>query len=196
MALLTETAVRQRAQALTASLRKSPGQALDEMARADASADAKFDVFVSHSSSEPEEILFGLAGILKDEGLSVYVDRYIDPQLQPSKISLTTARVLRGRLRSSSSLLYVYSEYSTRSRWMPWELGFVDGLNGRVGVIPVTRNQESNFAGEEYLNLYPYVDQAPAENSRQLMLWINRSKDFYGPLAKWIRGEDDMKKHQ
>jgi len=194
MALLTETAVRHRARALTASLRKSAGQALDEMARAD--SDVTFDVFVSHSSTEPEEILLGLTGVLRDEGLSVYVDRYTDPHLQPSKVSRATATVLRARLRSSLSLLYVYSEHSTKFRWMPWELGFVDGLTGRVGVIPVTRNQENNFAGEEYLNLYPYVDQMPDNVSHRLMLWINRSENFYAPLTKWIRGEVAMTKHQ
>jgi hypothetical protein len=103
VALLTESAVRQRASQLTAALKKSAGLALDEMARTDAAAVTVFDVFLSHSSSEPDELLLGVNGMLQDEGLRVYVDRYTDPHLLPNKITSATADILRMRLRSSRS---------------------------------------------------------------------------------------------
>ena len=72
---------------------------------------------------------------------------------------------------------------------MPWELGYVDGMNGKVGVLPVTRSQEDTFKGEEYLNLYPYVDQALIRGTTRSVLWINQSAGLYAPLEGWIRGE-------
>jgi hypothetical protein len=195
VALLTESAVRQRASQLTAALKKSAGLALDEMARTDAAAETVFDVFLSHSSSEPDELLLGVNGMLQDEGLSVYVDRYTDPHLLPNKITSATAKILRMRLKSSRSLLYVYSQYSTKSRWMPWELGFADGLGSRVGVIPVTKNQETEFKGEEYLNLYPYVDIAPVKDTARRIFWINSSNNYYARLAPWLRKEEAIKSH-
>ena len=99
MALLTEAEVRARAGRITA-LRKSAAR---ENLAETASADASSDVFLSHSSNEPEEILLGIKGYLKVVGLSVYVDKYTDPQMAPDKVMLATAETLRGRLRASKS---------------------------------------------------------------------------------------------
>ncbi|TGS08549.1 outer membrane beta-barrel protein, partial [Mesorhizobium sp. M1C.F.Ca.ET.187.01.1.1] len=37
-----------------------------------------------------------------------------------------TAELLRTRMRQSKTLIYVHSNNSPGSRWMPWELGFFD----------------------------------------------------------------------
>lgn len=71
---------------------------------------------------------------------------------------------------------------------MPWELGYFDALKGKVGVLPVTRAQESAFKGEEYLNLYPYVTIERAQD-HNTYLWIRVSSDIYARLDLWIKGE-------
>ena len=76
---------------------------------------------------------------------------------------------------------------------MPWELGFVDGLTGRVGIIPVSKTRADSFSGEEYLSLYPYVDQAPSKSSHHLALWINNSEHEYAKLKAWAQGEEIKK---
>jgi len=43
-------------------------------------ANATFDVFLSHSSNEPDDIMLGVLKFLEDLRLSVYVDNYSDPQ--------------------------------------------------------------------------------------------------------------------
>lgn len=192
MAYLTETEVRARAARITQRVQKSASRVLTEDT---ASAGQTFDVFLSHSSDEPEEILLGLKAMLEDRGLSVYVDKYSDPQLTPDKVTPETAEILRGRMRKSNTLLYVHSQHSKKSRWMPWELGFFDGLKGSVGILPVTRNQEEVFKGEEYLNLYPHVDIATMSNTTERQLWINRSADTYARLDKWAKGTEKIRKH-
>lgn len=182
MSYLTETEVRSRATRVTAHLQKS-ANVLDEAL----AAEEVFDVFLSHSSAEPEEILRGVKGILEDQGLKVYVDKYNDPQLSPDKVTIETAEILRGRMRKSNTLLYVYSQHSKKSRWMPWELGFFDGLKGAVGILPVTLNQEETFKGEEYLNLYPHVDVATTVNGTEKRLWINKSQKEYASLSGWAK---------
>ena len=44
---------------------------------------------------------------------------------------------------------------------MPWELGFFDGLKGKVGVLPIKPEAISpdHFEGREYLKLYPRVER-------------------------------------
>ena len=192
MAYLTERTVRARATAVTESIRKSAGRVLSE---ATASANEQFNIFLSHSSAEPEEIILGVKSFLEDRGLSVYVDRYSDPQMSPDNVSRDTARILRSRMRNSEILLYIHSSYSKTSRWMPWELGFFDGLKGKVGVIPVTRNQEENFKGEEYLNLYPYVDVEKGLKSNIDYLWISESSNRYARLDLWARGSASIREH-
>ena len=79
---------------------------------------------------------------------------------------------------------------------MPWELGFFDGLKGKVGVIPVTQNQEEDFKGEEYLNLYPYVEVAKAVRSNIDHLWIKESPNSYARLDMWAQGSAEIGEHR
>lgn len=192
MAFLTEGEVRARAASVTQRLRKSAGRVLAEDT---ASATETFDVFLSHSSAEPEEILLGVKALLEDQGLSVYVDKYSDPHLSPADVTPETAEILRRRMRSSNTLLYVHSQHSKGSRWMPWELGFFDGLKGAVGVVPVTRDRDEGFKGEEYLSLYPHVDVATAGKGDVVHLWINEAADTYARLDLWATGKQAIRKH-
>ena len=122
------------------------------------------------------------------------MDKYSDPQLSPESVTPNTAEILRNRMRNSNTLLYVHSQHSKMSRWMPWELGFFDGLKGAVGVVPVTRRQEDTFKGAEYLNLYPHVDVAKAGAGNDLQLWINESADTYARLDFWVKGTEKFRK--
>lgn len=192
MSFLTETEVRGRAAQVMQRRQKSAGSILAEDT---ASAYQRFDVFLSHSSAEPEHILLGIKATLEDLSLSVYVDRYSDPYLSPENVTPETATILRERMRSSNALLYVYSQHSTSSRWMPWELGFFDGLKGTVGILPVTINSYDQFKREEYLGLYPYVDMAPIKGSEKQGLWISEASDVYAPLASWAKGEATIRRH-
>lgn len=191
MSYLTEKEIRLRAGQILQRVRKTAGQVLAEAIAPD---DKKFDVFLSYSSGEPQEVLVGVIALLEDRGLSVYIDKYSDPQLSPVNVTQKTAQILRDRMRNSNSLLYLYSQHSTRSRWMPWELGFFDGLKGSVGVLPVTQNQEETFKGEEYLNLYPYVDIANVDGTSDRDLWINEAADTYANLAGWVKGKEKIRK--
>lgn len=190
MAYLTEREVQARAERVTQARRKTARQIL-----AESSIHETFDVFLSHSSSEPESILLGIKAILEDRGLSVYVDKYTDSQLSPHSVTPETAKTLRRRMRNSNTLLYVYSQHSKKSRWMPWELGFFDGLKGKVGIVPVTTDQEETFRDEEYLNLYPYVDIAKGTSRTERFLWINETMDRYARLDKWAKGVAQIERH-
>ena len=100
---------------------------------ASTSIDTIFDVFLSHSF-EDAEVIAGVKGFIEDQGLRVYVDWIEDPQADRSCVTAATAEMLRRRMNRSQSLLYASSDAATKSKWMPWELGYFDGRNpGRVG---------------------------------------------------------------
>lgn len=190
MTLLTEAQVLRRADEEIARKKTAVSKMLTEAA----SLDATFDVFLSHSSAEPEKLLLGIKGYLEDEGLTVYVDKYTDPQLAVGDITPKTAELLRMRMRNSTTLLYIHSRHSKISRWMPWELGFADGVHGRVGILPIAQGSTNAFHGEEYLGLYPYVDQAHITGTENLVLWINRNQTTYAGLRPWLRGRAAIRK--
>lgn len=188
MAYITESEVLKRA-----SINLDPIQKNESQISLEAASTERFDVFLSHSSLEPEKIIIGVKGFLEDAGLTVYVDKYNDPQISPDKVTIETAKILRSRMMQSSTLLYIYSRHSKNSRWMPWELGYFDGLRGMVGIFPVTQQQEERFKGEEYLSLYPYIDVAPTTGESKNRFWINQSVSEYARLDLWIKGKESIR---
>lgn len=178
MAFLTEETVEARARKATTGWRR----AADILTESVPGRSETFDVFLSHSSNEPENILLGVRLLLEERGLSVYVDRYSDPGLSPEGVTKQTAEVLRRRMRHSRTLLYIHSRHSGDSRWMPWELGFFDGLKGAVGVLPVKRSRSESFEGQEYLGLYPYIDISSPLGK----WWINSPSGGFVDFSTWI----------
>jgi hypothetical protein len=62
-------------------------------------------------------------------------------------------------MRNSQSLIFATSSASSQSKWMPWELGYFDGFKpGYVAILPLVPSTYSDFKGQEYLGLYPYVE--------------------------------------
>lgn len=195
MAYLTEAEVRTAARGDPRRTMRDAATILKEdVARADAAVE--FDVFLCHSIRDAE-LVHGAKRILERQKLSVYVDWIVDPQMDRAKVNAGTAGILRARLRRSKSLFYLYSNNSTRSRWMPWELGFFDGHDGSVAILPIVPDQgQLNFASEEYLGLYPKIE---IENGG---VFVNRTAaspvptianaDWMG-VRKWMGSADKLR---
>jgi hypothetical protein len=128
-----------------------------------------FDVFLSHSFHDADLIL-GVYALLMGQGLTVYVDWIIDPQLERGKVTSRTAEIVRERMRQSRALIYAHSLNSGNSKWMPWELGYFDGFRSTVAILPISDTGHGTIAGVEYLSLYPYIDVTGA------VLWVNRGE--------------------
>jgi hypothetical protein len=117
----------------------------------------EFDIFLSHSTDDSDLVL-GVMILLQKQGMRVYVDWVVDRQLDRSSVDKETAAILRDRMKHSSSMMYIATENSSNSKWMPWELGFFDGHKpGRVAILPLLDSENQSFQGQEYLGLYPVV---------------------------------------
>ena len=132
-----------------------------------------FDIFLSHSSADKDAIRGLKEKLEKDFGFSVYVDWINDPQLDRSHVTSATASVLQERMQHSKCLFYATSSNSSKSIWMPWETGYMDGYNGKVAICPLIGNTTTSYKGIEFLGLYPYVDIAGMQNHEGKYLWIN-----------------------
>lgn len=193
MPLLTETNVRAVARQTHDQLFKSYSRALESAA--DTSADS-FDIFLSHSIQD-EEIVRGVHILLERFGYTVYVDWIVDRELSRESVSRDTALHLKRRMRQCSALLYLATENSGDSKWMPWELGFFDGYSrGRVAILPVTKAESNHYTGQEYLSVYPYIDADTIEGTRRRVLWVNRSRNHYAQVDDWLEhGTASIRKH-
>lgn len=188
MATFTEEQVRHRARQRTTF--RTASAILNEAVK-EAPA-ASYDIFLSHSVKDAELVL-GVKLLLEDNGKRVYVDWLEDPQLDRSKVTPATAEKIRTRMRSCRSLVYLHSVNSPDSKWMPWELGFSDGLHGAVAILPITRSADSTFHGQEYLGIYPWIDQAVnLYGSREIR--VHKDTYTYKEWTNWLSSAREFRK--
>lgn len=168
MAFFKQGEIRQRAQTrVNQQYRATAKSIVTESMEAYASW-RHYDVFLSHSTKDAE-IVLGVKVILEDLGKSVYVDWIEDAELDRKNVTPETAEVLRNRMRSCSSLIFIATENSSASKWTPWELGYFDGFKeGGVAIFPVLEDWRSSFEGQEYLGLYPLVEKSNALGSLEV----------------------------
>lgn len=185
MPLITEAQARLRARNAT-TLRKSASTVLAERVDQQDSS-RQHDVFLSHAFAD-NELILGVALTVESCGYSVYLDWRDDPQLSREAVNASTAEALRQRMRSSRSLLYATTRSASSSKWMPWELGFKDGQSGRAAILPVVAQIAAAFEGQEYLGIYPYVQQDPGGPRNQEMLWVHTSPIHYVDFTSWLTG--------
>lgn len=197
MPYLTEHEVRQAAKSERRVATKSMDSAsvLKESVET-ASATDIFDVFLCHAIRDSELVL-GAKRILEQQGFSVYVDWIVDPHMGRDSVSAATADTLRKRMSNSKSLLYLFSNNSRQSRWMPWELGYFDGANGTVGILPIVpENEGLDFSKEEYIGLYPKVELDTnglfVNRTHGRPVSANDEANFRG-LRTWITGKEKLR---
>lgn len=152
----------------------------------------KFDIFLSHSYTD-RNIIPTLKTKLESLGYSVYVDWINDKLMSRENVTPKTAEVLQKRMKQSRSLFYATSENTPNSKWMPWELGYFDGLkNKRVAILPIKKdnNFSDEFKGQEYLGLYYYVDISRLRSTNIETLFINKNSSKYIKYDSWVTGEN------
>lgn len=133
-----------------------------------------FDIFLSHSYLDKKYILV-LKLDIESMGFSVYVDWDVDSDLDRTNVTKKTANLIRKRMKSCTSLLFATSQSSPKSKWMPWELGYFDGMGRRVAILPILDDAVdiAHYEGQEYLSLYPFVSKEISANSSNMVLMIH-----------------------
>lgn len=145
--------------------------------------------FLSHSYKDKKAVL-ALADEFKNKyKLNVYIDWLEDSELDRTHVNAKTAQTIKERMQNCKCLLYATSENSSSSKWMPWETGLMDGLKGRVAICPLIGGDDSNFKGQEYLSMYPFISYEKAEGSDKDVLWINKGS-MYVNFTDWLKGKE------
>ncbi len=154
-----------------------------------------FDIFLSHSYLD-KDIVEGLYIELRNFGYTVYVDWIIDPDLDRNNVTKETATIIRNRMKTCKSLLLAVSENASMSKWMPWELGYVDANTNRCAVLPVSSSlyAPESFKGFEYLSLYPFVKKVSSFGFKD-ELYVIEEANKYIEFEDWFKfGKQPVRK--
>ena len=152
---------------------------------------SEFDIFLSHRKLDSPRILALKEKLEEDYGLTVYVDWIEDKQLSRKHVTKESAKHIRRRMSSCKTLVLAYSEDSQDSLWIPWELGYFDGLKQLVSIMPIFKSptSEKSYDGQEYLGIYPYVTEQ-IDTSKKMQLWVNDGNPHkYISYNGWMTGK-------
>ena len=132
----------------------TPNSLLRSIYNADFEKLKTFNVFVSHSSRNKEQI-HEIMQALNKEGLVCYIDWVSDrEQLKRELSSKETAEVIVNRIKMSHSMVYVLTKECIASKWSPWELGYAYAINKRICILQLEDIENK----PEYLDLFPVFD--------------------------------------
>ena len=144
-----------------------------------------FDIFLSHSYKDKEYVK-GLFYELTKVGFKVYVDWIIDPYFDRKNVTKETVNTIRLRLKQSKSLVYATSENASNSKWMPWELGFMDGNKGNCAILPITDYETDSFKGQEFLSVYPQIQKNRLSGISKSDFRVHKGPYSSEPMSQWI----------
>ncbi|WP_214226180.1 toll/interleukin-1 receptor domain-containing protein [Pedobacter sp. B4-66] len=112
-------------------------------------------VFLSYRR-EDREWVQSIVAFLTGLGVSIYVD-YLDQTLEDNT-SESVAVKLRTHISNCTKFLCLATPNSSKSKWMPWELGLGDRIVNytNVAILPLT-NDSNSFGDQEYGKIYGQV---------------------------------------
>lgn len=132
-------------------------------------------VFVSHKHSDLEdrEEMKGILELLQDLGAKVYIDS-MDKKL-PEETSGETALRIKEVIKHSKKFILVATKKAIESYWCNWELGIGDTHKyiENIAIIPIKEigERDSQYKGNEYLQIYPVIEFREA--------FTNRTGDYF-----------------
>jgi hypothetical protein len=164
---------------------------LEERQTITKAAASKFEktTFLSHSSKD-NDLVPGVAVVLKNHGARVYVD--LGDDRLPDPPSAETAQVLRDTISQMRRFVLLVSPNSKGSIWIPWELGLADGQKSTsaVALFPVVQKvTETRWAEQEYLGLYRRIVWGALQgHDKNVWMVYDHHTNTADHLTKWLRG--------
>jgi hypothetical protein len=161
----------------------SRASALNESIRAKSYSD--INVFLSYRR-EDRVWVDGIVRFLKSVGVSVYVD-YLDQTLEDLQND-QVAKALRDRINGCKKFISLATPNSSKSKWMPWELGLGDRIVNykNVAMLPLT-NTPTYWGDQEYGKIYGRIENMNSYGFNKSETWyvIYPSGDKVG-LKQWL----------
>lgn len=152
------------------------------------STTSQFDFFLSYNIKD-KEVVKGIYYYLRSQGFKVYLDFIVDPLLDRSNVTKETALTIQNRLKHSKSLIYADSPNASMSKWMPWELGVVDGKTDKCAILPVVSYTLQKHTRQEYLSIYPII--LPSKVGAHTIMMV---ENMGTGIKQWISLEEFLRR--
>lgn len=116
----------------------------------------KTTIFLSHKHDE-KTALDGAISFLKKSEVNIYVD-WLDEEM-PKYTSGKTAKRIKHKIIENDKFILLATEGAINSKWCNWELGYGDShkYHRNIAIFPI-RDDNTNFTGTEYLQIYPRIE--------------------------------------
>jgi len=147
----------------------------DGVKLAEESYQKKRVAFLCHSHKD-EQLVKGLIVIFKENGVDLYVD-WMD-QSMPEAPNKQTAIKIKERIIKAHLFIFLATANSKASRWCPWEIGYADGVNKNIYIVPTTDGY--NTYGNEYLELYAKIDSGTFKIDGKPGYFVTRANESNG----------------
>lgn len=138
-------------------------------------------IFLSYRR-EDRDYVVSVVEFLKRNGINVYID-YLDDSLEDDNTKV--AGQLRTRIGNCKKFISLATPNSSKSKWMPWELGLGDRIVNyeNVAVLPITHN-ENSWGDQEYGAIYGRIENQSTYSNSWYIVFPEGSKVS---LLDWIR---------
>lgn len=139
------------------------------------------NVFLSYRRQDRVYVV-SVVEFLKRSGVNVYID-YLDDSLEDDNTKV--AGKLRSRIGSCKKFISLATPNSSKSKWMPWELGLGDRIVNyeNVAILPITHN-ENSWGDQEYGAIYGKIENQGAYSNSWYVVFPGGNKIS---LLDWIR---------
>lgn len=150
--------------------------------KAESRTSARSSVFLSHSHAD-RDLVEATRNFLAAAGVLVYVD-WLDPQM-PEVTSPVTAKSLQRKIAENAKFVLLATSKSLASRWVPWELGYADGIKepNVIAVLPVVERIDEKPS--EYLGIYNRIEVIGTTGGG--FVYRPGETNPFRTLADWLR---------
>jgi hypothetical protein len=88
-------------------------------------------------------------------------------------------------MQCAKSLIYITTENVENFKWMPWQLGYFDGLREKVAIMPIKDAILASYHSKEFLSVYPYITRDNALQEDRLL--INKDSKNHTSIENWFK---------
>jgi len=120
------------------------------------SPEHRYDVFLSHNTKDTT-LVANFKRFLANRGYTIYLDWLQDTEAGREENS----EKVKVAIANSRVLIHMHTHTVGQSRWIPWQIGYFDGLKSanEIAILPFLNHNRilPPYGGQEYLQRYTQI---------------------------------------
>ena len=147
-------------------------------------------VFISHKHDDLEDLQGFISYMHKEYNIIPYIDS-MDKGM-PKNTCAETATRIKSVIANCQKFILLGTNKALLSKWCNWEVGIADKTklpSNNMAILPMLDDNSKFYFGNEYLEIYPYIEEITDihTNRRYLAVNIHTDKGFKRILLKdWL----------